>query len=293
MTIEKTFLDRVPKYPGRVVLIPVEGLPNTYYMVRADEPMTEGTPLDKAAFDSIVKSRLTGRYYELTATKVTLSSANGTSNPIPTSWNNATSTGADSGGYSILASGSNGSYHPNRAFDGSTSTYWLSNSNTASWLQINVPESLIVKKMKIAFKQEESWAVNTTLQGRQANGSWIDLATIRQGSDASLVQHTISNPSTYTAYRLNFSLSRSEPVTVYEWQISDWETATYRYDYKIAEGVPTAWTRGQRITVLVPDVSTVGITSNTFNGITVNTILQPNKRYELVYNGTAFTAKEV
>ena len=60
---EVTFLDRVPAYPGRVTLTPVPGQANTYDMARADNPTVAGTPLDKATFDSMVHSRLTGRYY--------------------------------------------------------------------------------------------------------------------------------------------------------------------------------------------------------------------------------------
>ena len=40
--------DRVPTYPGRVILNPVSGQENTYDIVRADEPQQEGTPLNKA-----------------------------------------------------------------------------------------------------------------------------------------------------------------------------------------------------------------------------------------------------
>lgn len=40
--------DRIPKYPGRVTLTPVEGQANTFDMIRADEPEQEGTPLNKA-----------------------------------------------------------------------------------------------------------------------------------------------------------------------------------------------------------------------------------------------------
>ena len=40
--------DRVPTYPGRVVLTPVAGQPNTYDMTRADEPTQLGDPLNKA-----------------------------------------------------------------------------------------------------------------------------------------------------------------------------------------------------------------------------------------------------
>lgn len=40
--------DREPTYPGRVTLTPVSGLANTYDMERADRPLQEGTPLNKA-----------------------------------------------------------------------------------------------------------------------------------------------------------------------------------------------------------------------------------------------------
>lgn len=44
--------DRVSTYPGRVVLTPVAGEENTFDMVRADQPITEGTQINKKLFDS-------------------------------------------------------------------------------------------------------------------------------------------------------------------------------------------------------------------------------------------------
>lgn len=46
-------LDRIPTYPGRVKLIPVPGQADTYDMIRADDPIVPGTPINKALFDSI------------------------------------------------------------------------------------------------------------------------------------------------------------------------------------------------------------------------------------------------
>jgi hypothetical protein len=40
--------DRIPTYEGRVTLTPVSGATNTYDMVRADVPIQDGTPLNKA-----------------------------------------------------------------------------------------------------------------------------------------------------------------------------------------------------------------------------------------------------
>lgn len=44
--------NRVSTYPGRVTMTPVSGQANTYDMVRADMPLTEGTPIDKALLDN-------------------------------------------------------------------------------------------------------------------------------------------------------------------------------------------------------------------------------------------------
>ena len=51
MTLKKEVVDRIPTYPGRVKLIPVSGQADTYDLIRADQPITEGTPINKALFD--------------------------------------------------------------------------------------------------------------------------------------------------------------------------------------------------------------------------------------------------
>lgn len=43
--------DRISTYPGRVKLTPVSGQTNVYDMIRADVPVQEGTPLNKALLD--------------------------------------------------------------------------------------------------------------------------------------------------------------------------------------------------------------------------------------------------
>lgn len=43
--------DRVPVYPGRIRLTPVNGEANLYDMERADSPIEEGTPINKTLFD--------------------------------------------------------------------------------------------------------------------------------------------------------------------------------------------------------------------------------------------------
>lgn len=45
--------DRIPTYPGRVRLTPVPGQENVYDMVRADEPIEPGTPINKTLFENL------------------------------------------------------------------------------------------------------------------------------------------------------------------------------------------------------------------------------------------------
>lgn len=45
--------NRMPTYPGRVKMTPVPGQANTFDMVRADEPLEEGTPINAALFQGI------------------------------------------------------------------------------------------------------------------------------------------------------------------------------------------------------------------------------------------------
>lgn len=52
MAFKIEVIDRVPTYPGRVLLTPVSGQSNTYDLTRADLPISEGTPINKALLDS-------------------------------------------------------------------------------------------------------------------------------------------------------------------------------------------------------------------------------------------------
>ena len=51
MALKTPVVDRIPTYPGRVTLTPVSGQTNTYDLVRADQPIEAGTPINKVLFD--------------------------------------------------------------------------------------------------------------------------------------------------------------------------------------------------------------------------------------------------
>lgn len=52
MALKIEVIDRVPTYPGRVTMTPVSGQTNVYDMSRADSPVEEGTPINKALLDN-------------------------------------------------------------------------------------------------------------------------------------------------------------------------------------------------------------------------------------------------
>lgn len=292
---EVNFKDRVPLHPGRFKLTPVIGETNTYDLERADEPTEPGTPLDKATFNSIVHSRLTGRYYSMGVTKKVKSKQTYTVSPIPKSgWVvDATQKKAQSGSYTVEVNSLYGSYTPEKALDGNMDTEYRSDASGEITLKIDFPSALKVTKFKIAMRAANyTYAVTTEFQGSSNGTTWTTLFTTTE-KPSTLTEYTLTTTGEYTSYRLKFTATETG-IYVYEFQISAYEVSTYFNEYTITEAVPATWTTGQRITVSVPTNSTTfAITSNTLNGVNVNTILQPGKRYELVYNGTAFDTKEV
>lgn len=289
---EVNFRDRVPTYPGRVRLVPVSG--DLYDLVRADEPREIGTPLDRATFNSIIHSRLTGRYYEPTVSRQTVSSVSGTVSPIPQSgWINDTETGAENGAYKVTASGSfSSSYGPSEAFDGSYAKNggWRSRSNDeAPWIAIDLGAPIVLTKIKTHFMATYT-ATQCFLYGSNNGVNWSYLAGVDEIQEEA-AEWSFENTYPYQHYKLEFN---NVDVMLYEWEFTGYTVTTYRNEFTISDGWPSAWTVGQVALVQIQaGVSTLAVVSNTINGVTVGTILQPNRRYELRYTGSAFAAKEV
>ena len=289
------FKDRVPTYPGQIKLTPVDGKPDKFVMERADEPKELGTPMNKAAFDSIIQSRLTGRYYELSVSSVETSLVTGiTTNPLPTSgWNITSKTNATKGEYRVDASDSLGSTNANsadKATDGNSDTCWTADNSygvsTDKWWSFHSETPIKVNKLKISLESSKQSGVAFKFQGRTEYGySWKDISTssLTFGGATGLKEYTIDTPDFYKGYRIYFPSMNYANVNMFDFRISNYDVATYKNHFAITEGVPDVWTVGQRITVQVPsNISTGGIVENTLNGIKVNTILQVSKRYELV-----------
>lgn len=290
--LEKNIVDRVPTYPGRIILTPVEGMPDTFTMARADEPTVEGTPLDKATFDSIIQSRLTGRFYVPTFSRLTANVTTVNSNPIPSSgWVTNGATEATNGQYRTTASESQD--NPAEAFDGtwSTSSGWRpSHDDDEPWIALDLGSPIVLKSVKMYFVSD-AWATTCTLAGSNNGTSWTNIATIDRPKENGAMVWTFDNTVSYQHYRLTFD---NTGVELYGWELTQYTITTYKNEFTVNDNWATEWTVGQLALISIPsNVTTLGVVSNTINGISVNTILQPSRRYELRYTGTAFVAKEV
>ncbi|MBO7319439.1 MAG: discoidin domain-containing protein [Clostridia bacterium] len=293
--IEKDIRDRVPTYPGRILLRPVADQPNYFEFVRADDPTEEGTPLDRATFMSIIHSRLAGRYYTPTVSKSTVGAQAFKINPIPASgWVlDATENKGTSGAYTVEVNSLYGSYTPDKALDGNMNTEYRSDASGEILFTVTFPAAIKVKKIKMAFRASNyTYAVDTALQGSNNGTTWATLLTTAAKPD-DLTEFALTNTGEYTQYRLQFNATETG-INLYQFEVSDYEVSTYSNKYTLSSGVPSVWHTGQIILIQTPaNVDGLAVTGNTLNGVKINTILQASKRYELRYNGTSFDAKGV
>lgn len=293
--IEKNIVDRVPTHAGRIKLSPVEGSPDHFVMERADDPIVEGTPLDKATLDSIIQSRLTGRFYDLSPVLIIKNTTAGTTTPLPTSnWTVTNLTSATSGIYKIVASSAiNSTYSVEKAVDGKDDTNWGSLDGTQHTFTIIFPIAIKIKKIGLNMgRTGDITNYSMTVQGSNNGTSWTNLNTFTAFPD-NMTEFTLSTTvGDYSQYRLVFNKPDGGRVYIDTLTIPEWEVRSYSIDFTSNE-MPVVWDIGQRVSVQVPTYAAVSVDSNTFNGVKVNTILLSGRKYDLRYNGSTFDAKEV
>lgn len=290
--IEKEILDRVPLNPGQVTLVPVDGSENTFIMSRADNPSVKGTPMNKATLDSIIQSRLTGRYYEPAVIQTKGETLTLTTNLIPTSgWTDVTKTGAKNSGYELVTTPTYSNNYPDRAVDGDSSTYFYSAEAVRPYFIIKLPEPITAKKIITQTMIGGGGTGIYSFWGSNDGVSWEKLLEFSTSEYAER-ERVLTTTGKYSQYKLD--VGGTFNLNVATLAISEYSFDTYTNAYTIVSGVPSTWTVGQRILVFIPpETPTIGITGNTLNGIPINTILLAGKRYELRYTGTSFAVKEV
>lgn len=293
--IEKTVQDRVPTYAGRVTLTPVEGAANTFTMERADVPVVEGTPIDRALFDSITQSRLTGRYYAPSVSREVMTSTTGTTDPIPESgWTELSYTEFTNNSYKLTASFPDYPNLPTRAVDASATTYYAAESDTGeTWIAIDFGTRILVNKIRVQWFSYDYDYFNVSFQGSNDGTTWTTIASTT-GNRETATDWNVNSTVEYSQYRLLFKQGTENAMRLYDWSITGWSVNVYKNVFNIPQGLPSEWSEGQRITIKTPSgINTVGVLYNFLNGVKIDTILLSNRTYELVYSGTSFKVKEI
>lgn len=118
MAIKIPVTDRVPTYPGRVIMTPVNGQANTYDMVRADAPIQPGTPVNKLLLDHKT-DRLTEGVTVYVSTNGNDSTGDGSSSaPFATIQKAINALPKDLGGNHAQIDIANGTYNERVTIDG-------------------------------------------------------------------------------------------------------------------------------------------------------------------------------
>jgi hypothetical protein len=213
-----------------------------------------------------------------------------TSNPIPTSWEQEIlGTKYRSGGYVITASGYASGYEVYKAFDETSGTSWRTPSGTQHTLVLELPEEILIDKLHMQFNIQGTAVIS--VQSSSNGTSWVTEADV--STAISYNADVVLDNAPRTKYlRVLINADTAVTFTLQSFRIADY-TVTTRSASFILDNMPTLM-EGQIISVQIdPTHDATGITSNTLNGISVRSILQAGRRYELMYHTTYYTVREV
>lgn len=200
MSVKINVTDRVPTYPGRVIMTPVNGQANTYDMVRADAPVQEGTPVGKNLFDH-KSDRLVESATVYVATTGNDSTGDGTSSkPFKTIQRAVDELPKDLNGKHAIIDIANGTYNERVTIDGFTNGRLTlgADDRTVTVRGVSVMSSAAVRLNITNITYSSSYAGTLLYADYGSNVTIINSCTFR-GEGAAVSGIAASRGSTITA----------------------------------------------------------------------------------------------
>lgn len=266
-----------------------------YIRILTDNVWTQWTKFTGSDdFASIAKYNLA------TATKTSSGTVESTVNPIPTTWTQVNEgSHYEQSGFVIkcgdYAGSSGAAAYVKNAFDGNLGSRWISSMAVGNtWISIELPEAQIVKSFKLTGSVQIGTANKLAIEG-SANGiAWTELYSNGNLKGAFDFTATISSNTAYKHYRILTTLAeQSGGFAISEVKITSILVTNFSKAYT-AGNAPAKWENYQRYMIQIPSTpDSIGVTTNTFMGIEIDTILQPGRKYELMYLDNKFYAREV
>lgn len=235
------------------------------------------------------------KYNPVSGTKTAFSSTTSTVNPLPTQWNLVVSgTSYEANGFKVKAGSFTGTSFVYYAFDNNAATSWQGAGTSTDWIMIELPNLLEVRQFTLRASNNDTNA-RVIVEGSNDGSSWADLISSNILSGINTFQLDIASAysAEYKYYRFRFTFNTTCPKLL-EASISSSLIKTYSVRYSLAANPPNAWEQNQRLLIQTPATpDAIGVTANTLGNIGITAILQPNRKYELVFNTNKFDVMEV
>lgn len=276
------------------------------YYKREDEPIEEGTNINKQLFDLIdsnVEEEIAERSrvdrYNMPELSYMFEEVTKTENIFPKSWTEVTKGYKYTNGDTLLEAddyyvSSDYNYRPPKIFD-QTSDRWQSSSNKAEAnLWITFSEAIKITNMSI-----EAQCGKVIISGSNDNINWDELYYNSRSDNNSVTNSiTVENPNWYKIYKVTVQKgSNSSVMRIYEFSTTQVIVKEKKANILTLNNKINDYFINQRVMIYVPeglekDLPTYINIKNLGQKI-INDTLESNKRYDLVYNGTNFEARNV
>lgn len=263
------------------------------YIKREDEPIEEGTPVNKALIDNIQGDLYTQDRYNIPRAgwlETDLYETTFTDNIFPSSWEKENDNSFYSADVLLTTSSArSGDYGP----DAFTTDAWWTSSVTNAWIQIQFPQGIKITKMKLIMSTSSSSQTSTKkILGSKDGQAWVELYSTSGNVETSATVRTLSNADYYSYYKVEFTNRSSCQVFVKEWQVTQYkEKGVYGYELDLPL---TSYEKGKIVNI--EGVAYNGTTSfsnlylniNNLGVKPINGTIKSGEKYTLVYNGNSW-----